>query len=157
MIETINKVVKATRKLSQEYGRSPTSKEIGASLDLAPETVPEILKISQIPVSLETPIGQEGASQLGDFIEDDSSPTPPEAATGELLKGQIADVLGTMGERDATVLKLRFGLEDGRSRTLEEVGQIFGVTRERIRQLEAKALAVLRQPSYSERLRDFWE
>ncbi len=157
MIETINKVVKATRKLSQEYGRSPTSKEIGASLDLPPETVPEILKISQIPVSLETPIGQEGTSQLGDFIEDDSNPTPPEAATGELLKGQIATVLDSMGERDAKVLRLRFGLEDGRSRTLEEVGQIFGVTRERIRQLEAKALAVLRQPSYSERLRDFWE
>ena len=157
MIETINKVAKASRKLAQEYGRSPTSKEIGASLDLAPETVPEIVKISQIPVSLQTPIGEEGGSQLGDFIEDESSPTPPEAATGELLKGQIASVLDSIGERDAMVLRLRFGLEDGRSRTLEEVGQVFGVTRERIRQIEAKALAVLRQPSYSEQLRDFWE
>jgi RNA polymerase primary sigma factor len=157
MIETINKVAKASRKLAQEYGRSPTTKEIGASLDLAPETVPEIVKISQIPVSLQTPIGEEGGSQLGDFIEDESSPTPPEAATGELLKGQIASVLDSMGERDAMVLRLRFGLEDGRSRTLEEVGQVFGVTRERIRQIEAKALAVLRQPSYSEQLRDFWE
>ena len=157
MIETINKVVKASRKLSQEYGRTPTTKEIGASLDLAPEAVPEILKISQIPISLEAPIGEEGSSQIGDFIEDDSSPTPAEAATGALLKRQIATVLDSMSERDATILRLRFGLEDGRSRTLEEVGQVFGVTRERIRQLEAKALAVLRQPSFAERLRDFWQ
>ena len=157
MIETINKVVKASRKLSQEYGRNPTTKEIGASLDLAPEAVPEILKISQIPISLEAPIGEEGSSQIGDFIEDDSSPTPAEAATGALLKRQIATVLDSMSDRDATILRLRFGLEDGRSRTLEEVGQVFGVTRERIRQLEAKALAVLRQPSFSERLRDFWQ
>ena len=157
MVETINKLLRVSRRLVQEYGREPTSKEIGAGMEVPPEKVREILKISQEPVSLETPIGEEEDSHLGDFIEDRSALAPSEAASYQLLKEQVDDVLDTLSDREARVLQLRFGLEDGRSRTLEEVGRDFGVTRERIRQIEAKALRKLRHPSRSKKLRDFLE
>ena len=157
MVETINKLLRVSRRLVQEYGREPTSEEIGAGMDVPPEKVREILKISQEPVSLETPIGEEEDSHLGDFIEDRSTLAPAEAASYQLLKEQVDDVLFTLSEREARVLQLRFGLEDGRSRTLEEVGRDFGVTRERIRQIEAKALRKLRHPTRSKKLRDFLE
>ena len=157
MVETINKLLRVTRRLVQEYGREPTSEEIGHGMEIAPEKVREILKISQEPVSLETPIGEEEDSHLGDFIEDATALAPAEAASYQLLREQVDDVLFTLSEREAQVLQLRFGLEDGRARTLEEVGRDFGVTRERIRQIEAKALRKLRHPSRSKKLRDFLE
>jgi RNA polymerase primary sigma factor len=157
MVETINKLLRVTRRLVQEYGREPTSEEIGSGLEVPPEKVREILKISQEPVSLETPIGEEEDSHLGDFIEDRGAPAPADAASYLLLKEQVDDVLYTLSDREARVLQLRFGLEDGRSRTLEEVGREFGVTRERIRQIEAKALRKLRHPSRSKKLKDFLE
>ena len=157
MVETINKLMRQHRRLLQEYGREPTPEEIGRAMEVQPEKVEEILKISQEPVSLETPIGEEEDSHLGDFIEDRSAPAPPDAASFQLLKEQIQDVLDTLTDRESRVLQLRFGLEDGRSRTLEEVGREFGVTRERIRQIEAKALRKLRHPTRSRRLRDFME
>ena len=157
MVETINKLLRVSRRLVQEYGREPTSAEIGAGMEVPSEKVREILKISQEPVSLETPIGEEEDSHLGDFIEDRSALAPSEAASYQLLKEQVNDVLDTLSDREARVLQLRFGLEDGRSRTLEEVGRDFGVTRERIRQIEAKALRKLRHPSRSKKLRDFLE
>jgi RNA polymerase primary sigma factor len=157
MVETINKLLRVSRRLVQEYGREPTSEEIGLGMEVPPEKVREILKISQEPVSLETPIGEEEDSHLGDFIEDRGALAPSEAASYQLLREQVDDVLYTLSEREARVLQLRFGLEDGRSRTLEEVGRDFGVTRERIRQIEAKALRKLRHPSRSKKLRDFLE
>ena len=157
MVETINKLLRVSRRLVQEYGREPTSEEIGAGMEVSPEKVREILKISQEPVSLETPIGEEEDSHLGDFIEDRGALAPADAASYQLLKEQVDDVLYTLSEREARVLQLRFGLEDGRSRTLEEVGRDFGVTRERIRQIEAKALRKLRHPNRSKKLRDFLE
>ena len=157
MVETINKLMRVSRRLVQEYGREPTTQEISLGMDVPPERVREILKVSQEPVSLETPIGEEEDSHLGDFIEDRSALAPAEAATFQLLREQVEDVLGTLSERERRVLQLRFGLEDGRSRTLEEVGRDFGVTRERIRQIEAKALRKLRHPSRSRKLRDFLE
>ena len=157
MVETINKLLRVTRRLVQEYGREPTSQEIGQGMEVPPEKVREILKISQEPVSLETPIGEEEDSHLGDFIEDRSALAPSEAASYQLLKEQVDDVLLTLSDREARVLQLRFGLEDGRNRTLEEVGRDFGVTRERIRQIEAKALRKLRHPSRSKKLKDFLE
>ncbi len=157
MVETINKLLRVSRRLVQEYGREPTSEEIGEGMEVSPERVREILKISQEPVSLETPIGEEEDSHLGDFIEDRGTIAPSEAASYQLLKEQVDDVLYTLSEREARVLQLRFGLEDGRNRTLEEVGRDFGVTRERIRQIEAKALRKLRHPSRSKKLRDFLE
>ena len=157
MVETINKLLRVSRRLVQEYGREPTNEEIGAGMEVTPEKVKEILKISQEPVSLETPIGEEENSHLGDFIEDRSALAPSDAASNQLLKEQVDDVLYTLSEREARVLQLRFGLEDGRGRTLEEVGRDFGVTRERIRQIEAKALRKLRHPSRSKKLRDFLE
>ena len=156
MVETINKLMRQHRRLLQEYGREPTPEEIGRAMEVVPEKVEEILKISQEPVSLETPIGEEEDSHLGDFIEDRSAPAPADAASFQLLKEQIQDVLDTLTDRESRVLQLRFGLEDGRSRTLEEVGREFGVTRERIRQIEAKALRKLRHPTRSRRLRDFF-
>ena len=155
MVETINKLLRVSRRLVQEYGREPTSEEIGWDMDVPAEKVRDILKISQEPVSLETPIGEEEDSHLGDFIEDRAALAPADAASYQLLKEQIDDVLSTLSEREKRVLQLRFGLEDGRSRTLEEVGREFGVTRERIRQIEAKALRKLRHPSRSERLKSF--
>ena len=157
MVETINKLMRVSRRLVQEYGREPTTQEISEGMEVTPERVREILKVSQEPVSLETPIGEEEDSHLGDFIEDRSAPAPADAATFQLLREQVEDVLGTLSERERRVLQLRFGLEDGRSRTLEEVGREFGVTRERIRQIEAKALRKLRHPSRSRKLRDFLE
>ena len=157
MVETINKLMRTSRRLVQEYGREPTSEEIGRDMDVTPEKVREILKISQEPVSLETPIGEEEDNHLGDFIEDRGAVAPAEAASYQLLKEQVEDVLDTLNHRERRVLQLRFGLEDGRSRTLEEVGKEFGVTRERIRQIEAKALRKLRHPSRSKKLRDFLE
>jgi RNA polymerase primary sigma factor len=157
MVETINKLLRVSRRLVQEYGREPTSEEIGLGMEVTPEKVREILKISQEPVSLETPIGEEEDSHLGDFIEDRNTVAPSDAASYQLLKEQVDDVLYTLSEREARVLSLRFGLEDGRQRTLEEVGRDFGVTRERIRQIEAKALRKLRHPSRSKKLRDFLE
>ena len=157
MVETINKLLRVTRRLVQEYGREPTSEEIGVGMEVPSEKVREILKISQEPVSLETPIGEEEDSHLGDFIEDRGALAPSEAASFQLLKEQVDDVLYTLSEREARVLQLRFGLEDGRGRTLEEVGRDFGVTRERIRQIEAKALRKLRHPSRSKKLKDFLE
>ena len=155
MVETINKLMRASRRLIQEYGREPTEKEIGEGLELPPEKVREILKLAQEPVSLETPIGEEEDSRLGDFIEDKNTLAPVDAASHQLLKEQVEDVLGSLSEREAHVLKLRFGLEDGRQRTLEEVGKVFGVTRERIRQIESKALRKLRNPIRATKLKDF--
>tara|TARA_Y100000588_G_scaffold111877_2_gene122747 strand:- start:554 stop:2164 length:1611 start_codon:yes stop_codon:yes gene_type:complete len=157
MVETINKLMRQHRRLLQEYGREPTPEEIGLAMEIGPEKVEEILKISQEPVSLETPIGEEEDSHLGDFIEDRNAPAPADAASFQLLKEQVGEVLHTLTEREARVLQLRFGLEDGRSRTLEEVGREFGVTRERIRQIEAKALRKLRHPTRSRKLKDFLE
>ena len=155
MVETINKLVRVSRRLVQEYGREPTSEEIGRGMEISPEKVREIIKVSQEPVSLETPIGEEEDSHLGDFIPDDAALAPADAASHQLLKEQVMDVLSSLTPRERKVLELRFGLEDGRSRTLEEVGREFGVTRERIRQIEAKALRKLRHPSRSEQLRSF--
>ncbi len=157
MVETINKLMRQHRRLLQEYGREPTPEEIGEAMEIGPEKVEEIMKISQEPVSLETPIGEEEDSHLGDFIEDRNAPAPADAASFQLLKEQVSDVLNTLTDRESRVLQLRFGLEDGRSRTLEEVGREFGVTRERIRQIEAKALRKLRHPTRSRKLRDFLE
>ena len=155
MVETINKLVRAQRKLLQELGREPSPEEVAEEMDLPVERVREILKISQEPVSLETPIGEEDDSHLGDFIQDDNMPVPAEAAAFTLLKEELAAVLDTLTDREKQVLTLRFGLVDGHARTLEEVGQEFDVTRERIRQIEAKALRKLRHPSRSKRLKDF--
>ena len=157
MVETINKLLRVTRRLVQEYGREPTSEEIGRGMDIPADRVREILKISQEPVSLNTPIGEEEDSHLGDFIEDTTALAPAEAASYQLLREQVDDVLYTLSDREAQVLQLRFGLEDGRARTLEEVGRDFGVTRERIRQIEAKALRKLRHPNRSKKLKDFLE
>jgi RNA polymerase sigma factor, sigma-70 family len=157
MVETINKLIRVSRQLLQELGREPTPEEIAAEMDLSTEKVREIMKIAQEPVSLETPIGEEDDSHLGDFIEDQEALAPADAAAYELLKEQLEDVLDTLTEREENVLRLRFGLDDGRTRTLEEVGKVFGVTRERIRQIEAKALRKLRHPSRSKRLKDFLE
>jgi RNA polymerase primary sigma factor len=157
MVETINKLMRVSRRLVQEYGREPTTLEISEGMEVTPERIREILKVSQEPVSLETPIGEEEDSHLGDFIEDRTAPAPADAATFQLLREQMGEVLGTLSDRERRVLQLRFGLEDGRSRTLEEVGRDFGVTRERIRQIEAKALRKLRHPSRSKKLRDFLE
>ncbi len=157
MVETINKLIRVSRQLLQELGREPTPEEIAAQMDLPVERVREILKISQEPVSLETPIGEEEDSHLGDFIQDDNVPVPAEAATYTLLREQLKEVLGTLTEREQKVLTLRFGLDDGRARTLEEVGREFSVTRERIRQIEAKALRKLRHPSRSRKLKDYLE
>jgi RNA polymerase primary sigma factor len=157
MVETINKLIRISRQLLQELGREPTPEEIAAEMGLSPEKVREIMKIAQEPVSLETPIGEEDDSHLGDFIPDEEAQAPADAAAYELLKEQLKGVLDTLSDREENVLRLRFGLDDGRSRTLEEVGKVFGVTRERIRQIEAKALRKLRHPSRSKRLRDFIE
>lgn len=157
MVETINKLIRVQRQLLQDLGREPTPEEIGEDMDLSPDKVREILKIAQEPVSLETPIGEEDDSHLGDFIEDQDATSPSEHAAYELLKEQLEDVLDTLTDREENVLRLRFGLDDGRTRTLEEVGKVFGVTRERIRQIEAKALRKLRHPSRSKRLKDFLE
>ena len=155
MVETINKLIRVSRQLLQELGRDPKPEEIAKEMDMTEDKVREIMKIAQDPVSLETPIGEEEDSHLGDFIPDDDAPAPAEAAAYSLLKEQIEDVLGSLNEREQKVLKLRFGLEDGRARTLEEVGKVFDVTRERIRQIEAKALRKLRHPSRSKKLRDY--
>ncbi|RLL48057.1 RNA polymerase sigma factor RpoD [Oceanobacillus piezotolerans] len=155
MVETINKLIRVQRSLLQDLGREPTPEEIGEEMDLPPDKVREILKIAQEPVSLETPIGEEDDSHLGDFIEDQEAISPSDHAAYELLKEQLEDVLDTLTDREENVLRLRFGLDDGRTRTLEEVGKVFGVTRERIRQIEAKALRKLRHPSRSKRLKDF--
>lgn len=157
MVETINKLIRVSRQLLQELGREPTPEEIAEEMKMPEERVREILKISQEPVSLETPIGEEEDSHLGDFIKDDNVPVPADAATFTLLKEQLEEVLGTLTEREQKVLTLRFGLEDGRARTLEEVGKEFNVTRERIRQIEAKALRKLRHPSRSRKLKDYLE
>ncbi len=157
MVETINKLIRVSRQLLQELGREPSPEEIAKEMEIPVERVREILKISQEPVSLETPIGEEEDSHLGDFIQDDNVPVPAEAATFTLLKEQLEEVLGTLTEREQKVLVLRFGLEDGRGRTLEEVGKEFNVTRERIRQIEAKALRKLRHPSRSRKLKDYLE
>ena len=157
MVETINKLIRVSRQLLQELGREPTPEEIAAEMNMPVERVREILKISQEPVSLETPIGEEEDSHLGDFIQDDNVPVPADAAAFTLLKEQLEEVLGTLTEREQKVLTLRFGLEDGRARTLEEVGKEFNVTRERIRQIEAKALRKLRHPSRSRKLKDYLE
>ena len=155
MVETINKLIRVSRQLLQELGREPTPEEIAEQMNMPVERVREILKISQEPVSLETPIGEEEDSHLGDFIQDDNVPVPADAAAFTLLKEQLVEVLGTLTEREQKVLKLRFGLDDGRARTLEEVGKEFNVTRERIRQIEAKALRKLRHPSRSRKLKDY--
>jgi RNA polymerase primary sigma factor len=155
MVEIINKLQKVSRHLSQEYGREPTPKEIGDELEISPDKVKEIIKVSQLPVSLEAPVGEEGDSHLSDFIEDQNALSPPDSASRQLLKEQIEDVLSSISPREKLVLQLRFGLKDGRSRTLEEVGKEFHVTRERIRQIEAKALRKLRHPSRSRKLRGY--
>ena len=157
MVETINKLVRVSRQLLQEKGREPTPEEIAKEMNMPVEKVREILKIAQEPVSLETPIGEEEDSHLGDFIPDDDALAPSEAAAYSMLKEQLLEVLDSLNEREKKVLKLRFGLEDGRARTLEEVGKEFNVTRERIRQIEAKALRKLRHPSRSKKLKDFLE
>ena len=155
MVETINKLIRVSRQLLQELGREPTPEEIAEEMNMPVDRVREILKISQEPVSLETPIGEEEDSHLGDFIQDDNVPVPSDAAAFTLLKEQLVEVLGTLTEREQKVLRLRFGLDDGRARTLEEVGKEFNVTRERIRQIEAKALCKLRHPSRSRKLKDY--
>ena len=155
MVETINKLIRVSRQLLQELGREPTPEEIAEEMDMPVDRVREILKISQEPVSLETPIGEEEDSHLGDFIQDDNVPVPADAAAFTLLKDQLVEVLGTLTEREQKVLRLRFGLDDGRARTLEEVGKEINVTRERIRQIEAKALRKLRHPSRSRKLKDY--
>ncbi|MFW6238652.1 MAG: RNA polymerase sigma factor RpoD [Halanaerobiales bacterium] len=155
MVETINKLIRVSRQIKQEKGREPTPEEIGEEMDLSEEKVREIKKISQEPVSLDTPIGEEEDSHLGDFIEDEDAPEPASAASYLLLKDQLDEVLATLTDREKRVLELRFGIEDGRPRTLEEVGKEFGVTRERIRQIEAKALRKLRHPSRSKKLKDY--
>ena len=155
MVETINKLIRVSRQLLQELGREPTPEEIADEMNMSVERVREILKISQEPVSLETPIGEEEDSHLGDFIQDDNVPVPADAAAFTLLKEQLVEVLGTLTEREQKVLRLRFGLDDGRARTLEEVAKEFNVTRERIRQIEAKALRKLRHPSRSRKLKDY--
>ena len=157
MVETINKLIRVSRQLLQELGREPLPEEIAKEMDTTVDRVREIMKIAQEPVSLETPIGEEEDSHLGDFIEDHDAPAPADAASFTLLREQLDEVLETLTLREKRVLELRFGLEDGRSRTLEEVGQHFGVTRERIRQIEAKALRKLRHPSRSKKLKDFLE
>jgi RNA polymerase primary sigma factor len=157
MVETINRLMRTQRTLLQELGREPTQEEVAREMKMPIERVAEIQKISQEPVSLETPIGEEEDSHLGDFIQDDNVPMPADAAAYTLLKEQLLDVLGTLTDREQRVLRLRFGLDDGRARTLEEVGKVFDVTRERIRQIEAKALRKLRHPSRSRKLRDFLE
>ena len=155
MVETINKLIRVSRQLLQELGRDPKPDEIAKEMNMTEEKVREIMKIAVDPVSLETPIGEEVDRHLGDFIPDEVAPAPAVAAAYSLLKEQIEDVLNTLNDREQNVLKLRFGLEDGRARTLEEVGKEFDVTRERIRQIEAKALRKLRHPSRSKKLRDF--
>ncbi|CAI8053771.1 RNA polymerase sigma factor SigA, partial [Geodia barretti] len=155
MTEIVNKLNRVNRQFVQEYGRDPTDEEIGSGMDITAERVREIRKFAQLPLALETPVGEDGGAQLGDFVEDRNQVPPVEAASYLLLKEQIADVLSTLSEREARVLELRFGLGDGISHTLEQVGQEFGVTRERIRQIEAKALKKLRHPSHSRKLRDF--
>ncbi len=155
MVETIHKVSRKARELLQEYGREPTTDEIAKALDMTPEKVREIMKIAQDPVSLETPIGEEEDSHLGDFVEDNDSPTPSDSASDSLLREQLCTILHTLTPREEQVIKLRFGLEDGRPRTLEEVGKKFEITRERIRQIEAKALRKLRHPSRSKTLKDY--
>ena len=155
MVETINKLIRVSRQLLQDLGREPTPEEIAKEMDMNVERVREILKISQEPVSLETPIGEEEDSHLGDFIQDDNVPVPADAAAFTLLKEQLVEVLSTLTDREQKVLRLRFGLDDGRARTLEEVGKEFNVTRERIRQIEAKALRKLRHPSRSRKLKDY--
>ena len=155
MVETINKLIRVSRQLLQELGREPTPEEIAKEMDMSVERVREILKIYQEPVSLETPIGEEEDSHLGDFIQDDNVPVPADAAAFTLLKEQLVEVLSTLTDREQKVLRLRFGLDDGRARTLEEVGKEFNVTRERIRQIEAKALRKLRHPSRSRKLKDY--
>ncbi|MBO7357068.1 MAG: RNA polymerase sigma factor RpoD [Lachnospiraceae bacterium] len=155
MVETINKLIRVSRQLLQELGREPLPEEIAAEMNMPVDRVREILKISQEPVSLETPIGEEEDSHLGDFIQDDNVPVPADAAAFTLLKEQLVEVLGTLTDREQKVLRLRFGLDDGRARTLEEVGKEFNVTRERIRQIEAKALRKLRHPSRSRKLKDY--
>jgi len=157
MVETINKVLRVSRRLLQENSREPTSEEIGRELDLPADKVREIMKVSQTPVSLETPVGEAEDSNLGDFIADEGGEAPPDAASFQMLRESMEDVLSTLSERERLVLRLRFGLDDGRSRTLEEVGNEFKVTRERIRQIEAKALRKLRHPSRSHKLRDYLE
>ena len=155
MIETINKVLSVSRQLSQEYGREPTPGEIGVEMELPADKVREIIKVAQFPASLDTPIGEEKDAQLGDFIEDHNAVQPYVAASRQMLKEKVAEVLSGLTFREQRILQLRFGLEDGRSRTLEEVGKEFNVTRERIRQIEAKALRKLRHPSRSRKLKDF--
>ncbi len=155
MVETINKLTRVTRQLTQQYGRDPTPEEIAVGMELPVERVREIMKISLEPVSLETPIGEEEDSHLGDFIQDDNVPVPAEVAASSMLKEQLNEVLDTLTDREQKVLRLRFGMDDGRARTLEEVGKVFKVTRERIRQIEAKALRKLRHPSRSRKLRDY--
>ena len=157
MVETINKLIRVTRQLVQELGRDPTPEEIAAELNISVDKVGEIMKIAQEPVSLEIPIGEEEDSHLGDFIQDDDAPAPPDVATFTLLKQQLSEVLNTLTAREEKVLRLRFGLDDGRARTLEEVGREFHVPRERIRQIEAKALRKLRHPSRSKKLKDYLE
>ncbi|MCL6581981.1 MAG: RNA polymerase sigma factor RpoD, partial [Firmicutes bacterium] len=157
MVETINKLIRVSRQLLQELGREPTAEEIAREMDLSEERVREIMKIAQEPVSLETPIGEEEDSHLGDFIPDEDATAPAEAASSLLLKEQLEEVLETLTPREEKVLRLRFGLDDGRARTLEEVGKVFDVTRERIRQIEAKALRKLRHPSRSKKLKDYLE
>ncbi len=157
MVETINKLIRVQRQLLQDHGREPTPEEIGAEMDLSPEKVREILKISQEPVSLETPIGEEEDSQLGDFIEDQEAVVPADAASFSLLQQQLRRILDTLSDRERKVIELRFGLKDGHPRTLEEVGRVFGVTRERIRQIESKTLSKLRHPSRSAKLKDYLE
>jgi RNA polymerase primary sigma factor len=155
MVETINKMIRTSRRLQQELGREPTSDEIAAEMELSPERVREIMKISQEPISLEMPIGEEEDSNLGDFIEDHKALPPADAASRQMLKEQMESVLGELSDRERQVLAMRFGLEDGQAKTLEEVGRVFEVTRERIRQIEAKALRKLRHPSRAKRLKDF--
>jgi len=157
MVETINKLIRVSRQLLQEYGREPTPDEVAKVMNISESKVREIIKIAQEPVSLETPIGEEEDSHLGDFIPDDEAPAPAEAASFTLMKEQLLAVLDTLTLREERVLRLRFGLDDGHQRTLEEVGRVFEVTRERIRQIEAKALRKLRHPSRSKKLKDYLE